>query len=110
MSLFVSGSLGTYICCFNFFFKTPISYNVSKIELLSQMVRRAGLEAEALGCVSGSYGWGHLLQIVPLVTQLRARGFTEEAAEKLLDSTPALAFSVHYGGRFDCDADIRVGV
>ena len=61
-----------------------------------------------MGCVSGSYGWGHLVQIVPLVAQLQARGFAEEAAEKLLDSEPALAFSVFYGGPLDCDADVRV--
>lgn len=63
-----------------------------------------------MGCVTGSYGWGHLLQIVPLVAQLQAWGVSEEAAEKLLDSVPTLAFSVYYGGRFDSDAEVKVGL
>lgn len=62
-----------------------------------------------MGCVAGSYEWSHLLQSVPLVPQLRARGVSEEAAEKLLDSAPTLAFSVYYTGWFDYDAVVQVG-
>ena len=63
-----------------------------------------------MGCVAGSFAWSHLLQSVLLVPQLRERGVSEEAAEKLLDSAPQLAFSVYYGGRFDCEAEVKVSV
>ena len=60
--------------------------------------------------MAGSYGWSHLRQSVPLVSQLRKMGVNKAVAEKFLDGAPPLAFSVFYGGRSDCMAEVKVSL
>ena len=49
-----------------------------------------------------------LMQAVDLPQQLAARGFSEAAAAQYLDASPPVAFSVYYGGRSDCNAEVQV--